>query len=76
MTATQKLLLTPSDVAMQLHVSKSTLSKWRMVGAGPQFVKFGKGVFYTPEALVAFIDRRTRTSTLDERVKTEPAAGA
>lgn len=57
-------LLTPDEVAAILRTKKNTLAVWRMTpGAGPDFVKRGRLIFYTPEAIQAYIERNTRTST-------------
>lgn len=60
-------LLTTPDVADQLRVSVSSLTKWRMRGLGPAFVKLGSRVAYTQQALDDYVDAGTHKS---------PAAGA
>ena len=61
---TVEQLLTPDEVAVILRAKKNTLAVWRMTpGRGPDFVKRGRLIFYTPEAIQAYIERNTRTST-------------
>jgi Helix-turn-helix domain len=50
-----------------LNVSASYLNKLRMTGDGPPFVKFGAAVRYPTQALMAWAEARTRTSTSDSR---------
>ena len=57
-------LKTPSEAAAQLReISPRTLERWRSEGKGPAFVKLGRRVAYTDEALEEFVRRNTRTST-------------
>jgi hypothetical protein len=39
-----------SETAEQLGVAVRTLRKWRQLGLGPAFTKFGKQIFYRDEA--------------------------
>lgn len=56
-----ELLLTPDEVAVILRAKKNTLAVWRMTpGAGPDFIKRGRLVFYTREAIQAYLDRSAR----------------
>jgi len=49
-------LLTTSEAADYLRLSKITLEKWRrVVGQGPQFVRLGGKVFYRRVRLDEFI---------------------
>lgn len=58
------LLLSPSDVAALLGVSRRTLDGWRMTGEGPPFVKVSPQIIrYRADALAQFIDERTRRNT-------------
>ncbi|WP_029265068.1 MULTISPECIES: DNA-binding protein [unclassified Microbacterium] len=51
-------LLTPDEAAYIFRAKKNNLAVWRMTpGAGPEFVKHGRLVFYTREAIQAYIDR-------------------
>lgn len=51
--------LTPEEAALQISSSKppstSTLSRWRREGNGPAYLKIGKAVRYTPEAIHAYL---------------------
>lgn len=51
----------PDEAANILRTKKNTLAVWRMTpGAGPDFIKRGRLVFYTPEAIQAYLDRNTQ----------------
>src|SRR5690348_15851782 len=43
-------LMMVTKVAASLHLSPSTLNKWRLTGQGPYFVKVGRRVFYTKQS--------------------------
>jgi len=40
--------------------AEATLAKYRTLGGGPSFVRFGRRIFYRPSALDAWIASRTR----------------
>lgn len=44
--------------ATGLPCAVKTLEKLACVGGGPEMVKFGRRVFYTPDALETWIDER------------------
>ncbi len=48
-------MLTEQDLGELCTVSKFTLRNWRTTGQGPEFVKLGRCVRYTPEAVRAFM---------------------
>ena len=52
-----------TEAAQWLGLSPATLEAWRVRGGGPEFVKLGRAVRYSDEALDAFKARNTRTST-------------
>ncbi|MBF0612804.1 MAG: helix-turn-helix domain-containing protein [Magnetococcales bacterium] len=55
-----KKLLTPDQAAEILEVSKATLNNWRCTGRyNLPFVKVGRAVRYSQEAIQAFIAKRT-----------------
>jgi len=56
-------LLYPKEVAKLLNVSTSWLSKSRLTGTGPRFVKIGWAVRYPESTVREFIRARMRTST-------------
>ena len=70
MLADENRLLSPSDVAALLDVKTTTLEKWRETGrVDLPFVKLGtKAIKYRYRDVVAFIDARVATSTLDARL--------
>lgn len=60
------VLLTPDAVAARLGLSKSTLSKLRVYGGGPPYIKLSAAVRYPEDALAEWISARSRhTSTSD-----------
>lgn len=59
----EKLVVHEDAAAEALNVSERTLQRWRVEGKGPDFVKLGGRVGYTPEALRDFVAKQTRTST-------------
>lgn len=58
-----KVKLTPEEAALIISSSKppstSTLSRWRREGTGPKYLKIGKAVRYTQEAIDDFLNRCT-----------------
>ena len=49
--------LTPTQVAAHYNIAVKTLYNWRLAGVGPEAVKVGRLLRYTPEAITAF-DRK------------------
>lgn len=45
------------DLAKWLGISRKTLQKWRSLGMGPPYVKFGTKVVYRVEDIEAYIQR-------------------
>ena len=60
-TATDDTFITPKEAALFLRLSVSWLAKARIGGYGPPFMRFGRSVRYSKEALV-------RWSKLQQRV--------
>ena len=57
-------LITPKKVAEDLFTSKSTLSKWRLKGIGPKFVKIGpRAVAYPKDEIESWLRSNLKTST-------------
>ncbi len=52
-------LLTITDVAGLLNVSRATMKRWLMVGASPRALKIGAGIRFHPQDVRAFIDSRS-----------------
>ena len=44
-------------------LSNSTMALWRVTGEGPRYAKIGKTIIYKGQDLLAFIERRTFSST-------------
>ena len=58
--------LTTAEAALHLDLSPTTLEKYRTVGGGPKFRKFGRLVKYKIADLDAWGDSRTCESTSDD----------
>lgn len=52
-------LLTSEQVAEILGLSYATLAFWRTKNTGPEYIKLGKHVRYTPQSVQAFIESKT-----------------
>lgn len=61
---TQKLLLTPDDVARIYGIPKSTQAKNRMAGTFAPFVKHGRSVYVTRADMDHWLSTLKRKSTL------------
>ena len=55
-------LLTPEETATALRVTRQTLADWRHKKIGPDYVKQGARVFYTPEAIRDYLNAHTVTT--------------
>jgi predicted DNA-binding transcriptional regulator AlpA len=62
-------LFAEQQAAQILRVTVKALQKWRVTGAGPRFVKIGRLVRYTEEALEEYIQQRTVASTAEHTVR-------
>lgn len=56
-------LKTVEETAALLGLSPTTLNGWRVTGRGPVFLKLGKSVRYSDEAIEAFKTQGQRRST-------------
>jgi hypothetical protein len=67
----QLLIYTPATAAALLHpdLSPRTLERWRQQGTGPAFVKIGRRIAYTHEALLAFREDHTHRHTASARTR-------
>lgn len=52
-------LITQQELAFMLNVTEPTLRVWRHEGRGPDYVKFGKQVFYTRDAVERWLQSST-----------------
>ena len=59
------LYLTTPEAAKFLRLRPATLARWRCVGGGPPFRKFGGRVVYSQEELKAYAEATRRVSTSD-----------
>jgi hypothetical protein len=55
--------LTSKEAAIFLRSSASTLSKFRVYGGGPPYLKLGRKILYERAALVEWLDAHRRQST-------------
>jgi len=53
------------EAAAFLGLSPRTLEKWRVIGGGPRFHKFGRRVMYSRSDLEAWANSRTFETTCD-----------
>jgi predicted site-specific integrase-resolvase len=63
-------LLTESEAAQRLHLSRRTLQGWRSRGSGgPAYIKLGEGrsarIRYEPEDVERFLNEARRTPAAD-----------
>ena len=56
-------LRTSKEAAAILGVKNGTLEQWRWLGKGPKHIKVGGLVRYSDDALRAYIEAQTRTSS-------------
>jgi hypothetical protein len=54
------------EAANKLDLSVSQMNKLRHYGTGPEFLKFGRAVRYTDDALESWASERRRTCTRGE----------
>jgi predicted DNA-binding transcriptional regulator AlpA len=57
------VLLTPKEAARLLKLSTSWLTKSRMRGDGPPYIRMGRSIRYTEAALLQWMKSRQRLST-------------
>jgi len=66
-TNTAPLFLTAAEAAALLRLSPITLSRWRIQGYGPRWIKMGpKRVAYAVDDLTAWTNTQRRTSTSEQ----------
>ena len=58
-----KVLHDEKREADRLGFSVRTLQQWRVKGEGPPYLKIGPSVRYNPEAVDAWLNAHTRSST-------------
>lgn len=59
----EKILLTPSALALRWSITVSTLSQWRWNGDGPPYLKMGKQVRYDLKEIEKFEAKKIRQNT-------------
>ncbi len=65
-TETTSPYFTTREAAGYLRLQPSTLERWRSVGGGPPYQKFGGRVVYLRDDLDAFVNAGRRISTSDQ----------
>ena len=61
-------LLDTDELAAKLRAPKATLEAWRSQGAGPEFMRIGRKVFYADRDVVAWLNaKKTATSGGSDR---------
>jgi predicted DNA-binding transcriptional regulator AlpA len=53
--------LTPEDLARMWQVSPGTIANWRTNKKGPEFIRIGGLVRYSPEAVQAWLAKQPTT---------------
>lgn len=68
-TTRTTVVYTTPEAAPLIHpeLSPRTLERWRTTGVGPKFVKVGRRVGYTDQAIEDFKRQQTRTQTGEAR---------
>jgi len=61
--------LTNDEAAHVLKLSPRTLEKFRVIGGGPRYRKFGRRVVYSVQDLEAWSDARACDSTSDYLIR-------
>lgn len=56
-------MLRTDDAAKIIGLSSSTLTKLRLTGGGPQYIKLGRTVVYDPDDIEAWLSTHRRSST-------------
>jgi hypothetical protein len=59
-------LMTPKEAASVLKVSYSWLSKARMRGDGPPYIRVGRSIRYAEAALIQWMKSKQRSSTSEQ----------
>jgi predicted site-specific integrase-resolvase len=67
--AEPSLVYTQAEAARLIHpkLAPRTLERWRRDGSGPRFVRVGKRVGYTRDALEEYIEKQSRRHTAEKR---------
>ena len=58
--------LTTQQAALYLNLSNRTLEKYRVVGGGPEYIKYGRVVRYPIASLIAWKQARIFHSTSEQ----------
>lgn len=70
------LVYTQEEAARLIHpqLAPSTMDRWRRQGTGPRFVRVGRRIAYTREALESWLAQQSRRHTTEK--PSEPAVRA
>ena len=63
----ERELFDPTDAANYLGLAVQTLSRWRVEGGGPPYLKLGSRVRYDRADLDEWLDQRRRRTTAEPR---------
>lgn len=70
---TNSTLMTTAEAARVLGIKAATLRKWRHLGRGPCFVRYGSGAggrcYYRVGDITQWLDERTFRSTAEATVR-------
>jgi predicted DNA-binding transcriptional regulator AlpA len=61
--AQDKRLSTTKEIAALYGLGYSTVTKWRLTGEGPPYIKIGRKVMYSPPDVEEWLESKRRTST-------------
>ena len=62
-------LLTERQLALALHITRSTIARWRMRNEGPTYLKIGGCVRYRPEDIEIWLGSQCRSDILEPNPK-------
>ena len=63
LTINPEELISNDDAARELRVQTNTLTSWRALGRGPNFVKVGRAVYYRRADLSEWLGAQRRQPT-------------
>ena len=58
-------LLDAPTLARTLRIAPQTLARWRTEGQGPEWIRVGRRVLYSPKEVERWLSSRRRRSTSD-----------
>lgn len=65
-----------NELAALLKLTRRAIERWRMTGAGPEFIRAGGKVLYSESAIDRWLAANTASSTTEEQQRSAPSAPA